>query len=303
MCIIYIYQIHTNSECKCQNWNANREMMQFHSNIVMLLICRNRGINPNCSKKKTVSKVSQPHQLSVIEDSYRMSVNIHIIWEFNGIPTSPTQPSPSITIIYKKKSLTWRGPPTRTVTQIHFPSCRSEVAVGSWWNFTIPILSKKMQHQTPKKSIKLPKADAKSIKHIQTSSQNPGQIGAMAFHGFVVPIPKPWPWMRGKWAVRRAEPGTDARKTHGFTVSLGKWSTNAGFSTSFHIYVSLQEANSILVTLQYLSIDVGLNTIQQTSASSSSFLRWCLDGHMQNAYCCQGKIWGSTQKVCKMLWR
>ena len=53
-------------------------------------------------KKKTVSKVSQPHQLSVIEDSYRMSVNIHIIWEFNGIHTSPTQPSPSITIIYKE---------------------------------------------------------------------------------------------------------------------------------------------------------------------------------------------------------
>ena len=148
-------------------------------------------------------------------------------------------------------------------------------------------------HQTPKSR----------RKKYQTSSQNPGQIGAMAFHGFVVPIPKPWPWMRGKWAVRRAEPGTDARKTHGFTVSLGKWSTNAGFSTSFHIYVSLQEANSILVTLQYLSIDVGLNTIQQTSASSSSFLRWCSDGHMQNAYRCQGKIWGSTQKVCKMLWR
>ena len=261
-----------------------------------------QGNQPKLQQKNCLEGVTTTSIVS-IEDSYRMSVNIHIIWEFNGIPTSPTQPSPSITIIYKKKSLTWRGPPTRTVTQIHFPSCRSEVAVGSWWNFTIPILSKKMQHQTPKKSIKLPKADAKSIKHIQTSSQNPGQIGAMAFHGFVVPIPKPWPWMRGKWAVRRAEPGTDARKTHGFTVSLGKWSTNAGFSTSFHIYVSLQEANSVLVTLQYLSIDVGLNTIQQTSASSSSFLRWCLDGHMQNAYCCQGKIWGSTQKVCKMLWR
>ena len=108
MCIIYISDPHKFRmqvpKLKCQSRN---DAVSFkHCDAFNL---QKQGNQPKLQQKKTVSKVSQPHQLSVIEDSYRMSVNIHIIWEFNGIPTSPTQPSPSITIIYKKKITNLKG--------------------------------------------------------------------------------------------------------------------------------------------------------------------------------------------------
>ena len=83
MCIIYISDPHKFRmqvpKLKCQSRN---DAVSFkHCDAFNL---QKQGNQPKLQQKNCLEGVTTTSIVS-IEDSYRMSVNIHIIWEFNGI--------------------------------------------------------------------------------------------------------------------------------------------------------------------------------------------------------------------------